>query len=285
MIIESKHIPTELPLIDKKTDTVVGDTIVGNLIIQETNIKGSEADISDTKKSSTSVSQHTPLDLTPIKNNNSSNDVLDLTHANSNLEEDENNDVNDDDEVIVIETVNEIEASCSHSNNNSSSQPNSDNYAFTHSNNIPSRLHDEDIPDSSTSKDYDDDEYDEDGVIMKEFEKSTFFSVKNSQMSTYGTQRKLFRKASENYVLAKKPQPNIDHITIDYQYVPNNDPRHPSFSFFFDVEPDYVVNYILDYLPMEDINNLTYTCSTLIFITLLNTIHISFKLRCYSLTY
>lgn len=37
---------------------------------------------------------------------------------------------------------------------------------------------------------------------------------------------------------------------------------------FFYVEPDYVVNYVLNYLPMEDINNVTYTYSALLFIAL-----------------
>ena len=172
-----------------------------------------------------------------LENDKRSKDVLDLTRVNSDVDEDENNDDNDDDEVIIIETVNEIEASCSHSNIISSSQPNSDNYAFSHSNNIPSRLRDEDSQDSLTSGDYEDDEHDdehdEDHVIMKEFDRIAFLSVNNSQMSTYVTQRELFRKVSENFVLANKPQPNISHITIDNQYEANNDPRHPLFSCFF----------------------------------------------------
>ena len=54
-------------IIDKYKDPATGDTIVEGPITEETNIKGPEGDAFDKKKSGTSESQLTPLELSPTK--------------------------------------------------------------------------------------------------------------------------------------------------------------------------------------------------------------------------
>lgn len=79
----------------------------------------------------------------------------------------------------------------------------------------------------------------------------------------------LFTVASMNFFNIDKPRPAVDgSIIFEYKYQPIQDPVNPKYSFFSDVEPAHTVSNIFDYLHINNLTNLTYSYSALLFMVL-----------------